>query len=56
LYKIINTDGDSHDDSFNAFAMPRPGGKGPTLGVVKKYVPVLRIDRSRAVWRITEGG
>lgn len=36
LYKIYNTDCDKQDDSFNAFSMPRPGSKGPTLQLIKQ--------------------
>lgn len=37
LYKVVNSEGDKDDPSFNAFSMPR--GRGPpTLATVKQYV------------------
>ncbi|GKY93187.1 auxilin-like clathrin-binding protein required for normal clathrin function, variant 2 [Mayamaea pseudoterrestris] len=41
LYKIINTACDKDDEHFNAFTMPRPGGKGPTLEAIKKHSAAL---------------
>jgi hypothetical protein len=40
LYKVINSDDDAgrSEVTFNAFIVPRSGGKGPSLALIKQYV------------------